>query len=115
MVSISGKDLEMEPRKDHRLFPYLKEAWIALAVSSLITWLLRDTDNMFFGIFLIITGILFFGLTMGVPQIWFISKTSDGILRHGKKETLSNKLYDFLGGFYWLIYLVIITLLIELL
>ena len=96
----------MEPRKDRRLFPYLKEAWIALVVSTLITWLLRDTDGFLLSIFYIITGLLFIGLTYWVPQIWFVSKAPDGI-RRGKKETLIDKIYDFLSGFYWLVYLVI--------
>ena len=100
--------------KDQRLFPYLKEAWIALAVSSLVTWFLRDIEGFFFAIFSIITLLLFVGLTFWVPQIWFVSKAPDGI-RRGKKETLIDKIYDFLGGFYWLIYLVIITLLMGLL
>ena len=103
----------MEPRKDRRLFPYLKEAWIALVVSILITWLLRDTDGFLHSIFYMISGFLFFGLTYWVPQIWFVSKAPDGI-RRGKKETLIDKIYNFLSVFYLVVYLVVFVLVFRL-
>ena len=98
------------------MFPYIKNIWFILLVTLIVSWFFRNADdglgNLIYVVSYIASMCLIVFLTYWVPAIWFNGKARTP--RMGEKETLKNKTYNFFAGFYWLIYLIVVTLLLSL-
>lgn len=98
------------------MFPYIKSVWFLFLVTLIASWLFRNADDELGNIIYVVSYIasmcLFLFLTYWVPQIWFNGEARTP--RMGEQKTFKTKTYNFLAGFYWLIYLIVITLLLSL-